>query len=140
MDRIQDLQIQLESPPPSSTFSMNCKIPYALEIIIIIYIGFEACINLLHIFRYGSFSFIDLLKIIVDGLLFVGACLIIYGLIIEDTGKAKNGFCIFLLGLIGVIIIMFLDIFKSGFGVVVFIKLLLYGLFAYIIFIQSRHF
>ena len=136
MESQQNLMRELERPPSKNNLSFLSII----QIIIMLFIGFEAASNLLSIFKIGSFSIIDLIKIVVDGLLFVGICLATYGFFTDDSGKTKNGFLLFWYGLTGLLIIIFLELFKDGFGFGLLIKILLYGLVIYVIFIQIRHF
>ena len=135
MESQQNLMREIERPPSKNNLSFLSII----QIIIMLFIGFEAASNVLSIFKIGSFSIIDLIKIVVDGLLFVGVCLAAYGFFTDDNTKTKNGFLLFLYGLIGLLIIIFLDLFKGGFGFGLLIKILLYGLFIYVIIIQIKH-
>ena len=122
----------LEIPPKKNNFS----IWDIIELIIMSIIGLMAGKELYDIFKLGTFSFIDLLKIFIDGLIFIGIIITIYGFFREENKYLKGGFLLFLIGLLGVLFLFILDIFKGGFRIGYFIEFLLYLLFAYIIYIQ----
>ena len=137
MESQQSLMRVLERPPLKN----NLSILTIIQIIIMLYIGFVgAGSNLLGIFKNGSFSIVDLINIIIDGLLFVGICLATYGFLKEEENKTKNGFLLFFYGLIGLLIMIILGWFKDGFGLGSFLEFLIYGFITYIIFVQTNHF
>ena len=132
MEGFDNIMEYLEIPPKKNNFS----IWDIIQLIIMTFIGFMSGKELYDIFKLGSFSFIDLLKIVIDGLLFIGIIITIYGFFREEDNCLKAGFLLFLIGLFGVLALFLLDMFKGGFGFGYFIEFLLYLLFAYIIYIQ----
>ena len=132
MEGIDNIMEYLEIPPKKSNFSVWDII----QLIIMTFIGLMAGKELYDIFKLGSFSFIDLLKIVIDGLLFIGIIIAIYGFFREEDKYLKAGFLLFLIGLLGLLVLFLLDMFKGGFRFGYFIEFLLYLMLTYIIYIQ----
>ena len=132
MEGIDNIMEYLEIPPKKNNFS----IWDIIQLIIMTFIGFMAGKELYDIFKFGSYSFIDLLKIVVDGLLFIGIIITFYGFFREEDNGLKAGYLLFLIGLLGLLVLFLLDMFKGGFRFGYFIEFLLYLLLIYIIYIQ----
>ena len=136
MQSQHSLMAELERPPSKS----NLSILSIIQITIMLFIGYDAGSNLFGIFKNGRFSIIDLIKIVVDGLIFLGLILAAYGFFTDDIDKTKGGFLLFFFGLLGLLVIILLGWFKGGFGIGSLLKFLVYLFTDYVIFIQSKHF
>ena len=133
---VESLIRDLERPPTKD----NKTVVNIIQLIIMLIIGLDAGKDLFDVFKFGSFSFIDLVKIVVNALLFCGLCLVGYGYFKDERGPSKNGFLLFISGLIGELIIFVLDWLRGGFGIGSLIEFLFIGILAYILFIQSKNF
>ena len=100
-----------------------------------LYIGCDGGKEIYDLLKAGSFTFVDLLKIVIDGLVFIGMLLTAYG-IFKDNDYLKNGFNLFLYGCIGLLIIWVLDLLKNGFSFGSLCELLIICFISYIIYIQ----
>ena len=133
---VDSLMRELERPPTKD----NKTVVNIIQLIIMLIIGLDAGKDIFDVFKFGSFSFVDLIKIVVNALLFCGLCLACYGYFKDERGPSKNGFLLFIYGLIGELIIFVLDWFRGGFGIGSLVEFLFVGIFAYILFIQSKNF
>ena len=133
---VDSLMRELERPPTKD----NKTVVNIIQLIIMLIIGLDAGKDLFDVFKFGSFSFIDLLKIVVNGLLFCGLCLAGYGYFKDENGPSKNGYSLFIFGLLGELIIFVLDWFRGGFGIGSLIEFLFIGCLAYILFVQRKNF
>ena len=135
MDSVNDTMRQLERPPSSS----NLSVLNIIQLVLMLLIGLEAGKDCYDIFSMGKFSFIDLLEIVVDLLVFVGCCLSAYGLFKDEGDKLKMGFMLFFYGLVGYLVIYVLGWFKNGFKFGSLLNMLLFGFLAYVLYIQSKN-
>ena len=102
---VDSLMRELERPPTKD----NRTVVNIIQLIIMLIIGLDAGKDLFDVFKFGSFSFIDLVKIVVNGLLFCGLCLAGYGYFKDERGPSKNGYMLFIFGLIGELITISFD-------------------------------
>ncbi len=135
MDSVNDFMRQLERPPSRS----NLSVVNIIELVLLLLIGLEAGKNCFDIFSMGKFSFIDLLEIVIDLLVFVGCCLGAYGLFKDENDKLKMGFMLFFYGLIGFLIVYVLGWFKKGFEFGSLLNVILFGFVAYVLYIQAKN-
>ena len=133
---VDSLMRELERPPTKD----NRTVVNIIQLIIMLIIGLDAGKDLFDVFKFGSFSFIDLVKIVVNGLLFCGLCLAGYGYFKDERGPSKNGYMLFIFGLIGELIIFVLDWLRGGFGIGSLVEFLFVGIFAYILYYQRKNF
>ena len=133
---VDSLMRELERPPTKD----NRTVVNIIQLIIMLIIGLDAGKDLFDVFKFGSFSFIDLVKIVVNGLLFCGLCLAGYGYFKDERGPSKNGYMLFIFGLIGELIIFVLDWLRGGFGIGSLVEFLFVGILTYILFVQSKNF
>ena len=133
---VESLIRDLERPPTKD----NKTVVNIIQLIIMLIIGLDAGKDLFDVFKFGSFSFIDLVKIVVNALLFCGLCLAGYGYFKDERGPSKNGFLLFISGLIGELIIFVLDWLRGGFGIGSLVEFLFVGIFAYILYYQRKNF
>ena len=133
---VESLIRDLERPPTKD----NKTVVNIIQLIIMLIIGLDAGKDLFDVFKFGSFSFIDLVKIVVNALLFCGLCLVGYGYFKDERGPSKNGFLLFISGLIGELIIFVLDWLRGGFGIGSLVEFLFVGIFAYILYYQRKNF
>ena len=133
---VESLIRDLERPPTKD----NKTVVNIIQLIIMLIIGLDAGKDLFDVFKFGSFSFIDLVKIVVNALLFCGLCLVGYGYFKDERGPSKNGFLLFISGLIGELIIFVLDWLRGGFGIGSLVEFLFVGIFAYILYYQIKKF
>ena len=133
---VDSLMRELERPPTKD----NRTIVNIIQLIIMLIIGLDAGKDLFDVFKFGSFSFIDLVKIVVNALLFCGLCLAGYGYFKDERGPSKNGYMLFIFGLIGELIIFVLDWLRGGFGIGSLVEFLFVGILTYILFVQSKNF
>ena len=133
---VDSLMRELERPPTKD----NRTVVNIIQLIIMLLIGLDAGKDLFDVFKFGSFSFVDLIKIVVNGLLFCGLCLAAYGYFKDERGPSKNGYLLFIFGLIGELVIFVLDWIKSGFGFGSLIEFIFVGIFVYTLFVQSKNF
>ena len=135
MDSANSILNELERPPSRN----NLTIVSIIELLIIVLIGFESVKDLFDIFKVGSYSFIDLIKIVVDLVVFVGFVLAAYAFITENGGLLKNGYQLFFYGCLGLVILSLLGLVKDGFSLGNLIKFLLLAFVVYIIHMQLKH-
>ena len=135
MEDIDGIMRQIERPPSK----YNLSIPAIIQIILMLCAGLSSGKDLFDIFKYSHFSIIDLIKIVVDGLIFIGFLLAAYAFFVDNNDHLKKGFLLFLFGLIGWLVICILDWFRSGFGFGSLIEFLIFCCLAYIIYIQCPH-
>ena len=133
---VDSLMRELERPPTKD----NRTVVNIIQLIIMLIIGLDAGKDLFDVFKFGSFSFIDLVKIVVNALLFCGLCLAGYGYFKDERGPSKNGYMLFIFGLIGELIIFVLDWLRGGFGIGSLVEFLFVGILTYILFVQSKNF
>ena len=122
---------EIQNPPSKNNISI-CSI---IQLLIMLYIGCDAGKEVYDLFKAGSFSWADLVKIVIDGLVFIGMLLTAYG-ILKDNDYLKKGFNLFLYGCLGLLIILVLDLIRQGFSVGSLVKLLIICFISYIIYIQ----
>ena len=103
-----------------------------------LFIGCEAGKDLFDLFKFGSFSIIDLIKIIVDLLIFVGFLIACYAFFKDDEASFKTGYSLFLFGLMGLLILYVLDWFRKGFSFGSLIEIIIYSIIIYIILRQLK--
>ena len=128
---MEDAISEIQNPPSKNNISI-CSI---IQLLIMLYIGCDAGKEIYDLFKAGSFSLIDLLKIIVDGLVLIGMLLTAYGLF-KDNDYLKKGFNLFLYGCLGLLIIWVLDLIRKGFSFGSLGELLIICFISYIIYIQ----
>ena len=102
---------EIQNPPSKNNISI-CSI---IQLLIMLYIGCDAGKEVYDLLKAGSFSIVNLIKIVIDGLVFIGMLLTAYG-IFKDNDYLKNGFKLFLYGCLGLLIILVLDLIKQGFS------------------------
>ena len=88
MDNIENVTRDLERPPSKN----NLSIANIIQLVFMLFIGFEAGKGLIDLFKAGSFSFIDLIKILIDGVILVGFGLSGFGLLVDKSETMKTGF------------------------------------------------
>ena len=66
MDSINDVMREIERPPSRS----NLSIYSIIQLLIMLYLGCDAGKEVFDIFKFGSYSWIELLKIVIDLLVF----------------------------------------------------------------------
>ena len=124
----------LEVPPSKN----NLSVINIIQLIIMVCIGLEAGKGVFDLFKLGRFSIIDLIKIIVDALIFVGFALAAYGFFTDKSDSMKNGFKLFWYGLIAALVIFILDWIRDGFGFGSLIEFLFYGFIVYVLYLQCQ--
>ena len=135
MDSVENTMRDLERPPSKN----NLTVVNIVQLIIMAFIGFEAGNGLFKIFKFGHFSVIDLIKIVVDGLVLVGVLVSAYGLFTDKSDSMKTGFTLFFFGMLGVLVLYVLDWIRGGFGFGSLFEFLLDAFIAYVIYIQTPH-
>ena len=127
---------ELEKPPKKS----DITIWSVIEICIFIYLGFSAMDDLFDTFTSNSgISFMGLIKIVICGLIAVGFLFAAFGFLKDDNQHLKTGILCFFAGCIGLTLIIFLNMFRGGFGLGSIIELLLFALFSYFLYKQSQN-
>ena len=135
MDSFNDVMRELERPPSK----YNLSVLSIIQSIIMLYIGFDSGKEVFDLFKIGGFSFIDLLKLIVDGAIFVGMIIAAYGMFTEKSDSMLSGFKLFFLGCLGLIFIWILDTVKGGFRLGSFIEILFICFVTYVLYLQMQH-
>ena len=135
MDCINDTMREFERPPSKN----NLSIYNIIQLFIMLYLGCDAGKECFDIFKFGSFSFVDLIKIVIDLLIFVGMLIAAYGIFIDKSDSIKTGFLLFFYGCIGLVIIWILDLIKSGFSFGSLIELLFICFITYILYKQISY-
>jgi hypothetical protein len=128
---MEDAISEIQNPPSKN----NISIFSIIQLLIMLYIGCDAGKEIYDLLKVGSLSWVDLLKIIIDGLVFIGMLLTAYG-IFKDNDYLKKGFNLFLYGCLGLLIILVLDLIKNGFSFGSLCELLIICFISYIIYIQ----
>ena len=134
MENVDNVLSELENPPSKN----NITIWSIIQILIMLFIGCEAGKDLFDLFKFGSFSIIDLIKIIVDLLIFVGFLIACYAFFKDDEASFKTGYSLFLFGLMGLLILYVLDWFRKGFSFGSLIEIIIYSIIIYIILRQLK--
>ena len=135
MDSVENTMRDFERPPTKN----NLSILNIIQLVIMAFIGIEAGNGLFKIFKFGHFSIIDLIKIVVDGLVLVGVLVSAYGLFADKSDSMKTGFGLFFLGMLGYLVLYILDWIRGGFGVGSLLDFLLDAFITYVIYIQTPH-
>ena len=136
MDSANGLMNELERPPSRN----NITVVSIIELIVIVAIGLESGKDLFDTFKAGSYSFIDLIKIVVDLVVFVGFILAAYAFFTDNNSSLyKNGYQLFFFGCLGLLILCLLGLLKDGFSLGHLIKFLLFAFVVYIIYMQLKH-
>ena len=135
MDSINDVMREIERPPSRS----NLSIYSIIQLLIMLYLGCDAGKEVFNIFKFGSYSWVDLLKIVIDLLVFAGMLIAAYGIFADKSDSIKTGFLLFFYGCIGLIIICILDLIKGGFSYGPFIEILFICFIAYILYKQISY-
>ena len=135
MDNIENVTRDLERPPSKN----NLSIANIIQLLFMLFVGYEAGKGLFDLFKAGRFSIIDLIKIIIDLLVLVGFVLSGYGLFTDKSDTMKTGFVLFFYGMLAVMIIFIVDWFRGGFGFGSLSEFILYAILTYVIFIQIPH-
>ena len=125
----------LERPPSRD----NLSIYNVLQIVLIICLGCSGGYNLYSLFKQFDYSFVNLLEIVFNTLLFIGACISILGLIMNNNAYLKGGFIIFGLGCLIAIIKIIVDWVKGYFNFYEFLEILFAIILLYIIIKQMQH-
>ena len=123
---------EIERPPSKN----NLTVYSIIQLFIMLYLGCDAGKEVFDLFKAGGFSFIGLLKIVIDGLIFVGMLVAAYGLFSEKSESLKTGFALFFYGCVGLLIFWVLDLLRDGFGWGHFIDLLVIGFISYVLYVQ----
>ena len=123
---------EIERPPSKNNLSV-CSI---IQLFIMLYLGCDAGKEVFDLFKAGGFSFVGLLKIVIDGLIFVGMLVAAYGLFSEKSESLKTGFALFFYGCVGLLIVWVLDLLKNGFSLGHFIELLIICFISYVLYVQ----
>ena len=135
MDSINDTMRELERPPTRN----NLSLLNIIQLIIMLYIGCDSGKELFDLFKVGGFSFVDLLKIVIDGTIFIGMIIGAYGMFTDKSDSYKAGFTLFFYGCLGLIFMWILDTVKSGFSLGSFIEVLFICFVAYVLYKQISH-
>ena len=123
---------EIERPPSKNNLSLYSII----QLFIMLYLGCDAGKEVFDLFKTGGFSFVGLMKIVIDGLIFVGMLVAAYGLFSEKSESLKTGFALFFYGCVGLLIVWVLDLLRDGFGWGHFIDLLVIGFISYVLYVQ----
>ena len=124
----------LERPPSRD----NLSIYNVLQIVLIICLGCSGGYNLYSLFKQFDYSFVNLLEIVFNTLLFIGACISILGLIMNNNAYLKGGFIIFGLGCLIAIIKIIVDWVKGYFNFYEFLEILFAIILLYIIITENN--
>ena len=135
MDSANSIMNELERPPSRN----NLTVVGIIELIIIVIIGFESGKDLFDTFKAGSFSFADLIKIVVDLVVFVGFVISAYAFCTQNGSLLKNGYQLFFYGCVGLLILVLLGVVKDGFSLGKLINFLLCAFVVYVIYLQVQH-
>ena len=128
---MDDFMNEIQNPPSKNNFSIYSII----QLLIMLYIGCDAGKEIYDLFKAGSFSFVELLKIFIDGLVLVGLILSAYG-IFKDNDYLAKGFILFLYGCLGLLTIWVLNLIKKGFSFGSLLELIIICFISYIVYIQ----
>ena len=123
---------EIERPPSKN----NLSVYSIIQLFIMLYLGCDAGKEVFDLFKAGGFSFVGLMKIVIDGLIFVGMLVAAYGLFSEKSESLKTGFALFFYGCVGLLIVWVLDLLRDGFGWGHFIDLLVIGFISYVLYVQ----
>ena len=127
---------ELEKPPKKS----DITIWGIIEICIFIYLGFSAMDDLFDTLTSNSgISFMGLVRIVICGLIAVGFLFAAFGFFKEDSQHLKTGILCFLAGCIGLTLVIFLYMFRIGFGIGSIIEILLFVVLSYFLYKQSQN-
>ena len=123
---------EIERPPSKN----NLSVYSIIQLFIMLYLGCDAGKEVFDLFKAGGFSLVGLVKIVIDGLIFVGMLIAAYGLFAEKHDSLKTGFALFFYGCIGLIVVWVLDLLRDGFGWGHFIDLLVICFISYVLYVQ----
>ena len=129
---MSDIMNEIERPPSKN----NLSVYSIIQLIIMLYLGCDAGKEVFDLFKAGGFSFVGLLKIVIDGLIFVGMLVAAYGLFGEKSDSLKIGFALFFYGCLGLLIVWVLDLLRDGFGWGHFVDLLVICFISYVLYVQ----
>ena len=135
MESMENAMTNFERPPSKN----NLSISNIIQLVFMLFIGFEAGKGLIDLFKAGSFSFIDLIKILIDGVIIVGFVLSGFGLLADKSETMKTGFVFYFFGLLAMLLIFIFDWLRGGFGLGSLIEFILYAILTYVIYIQIPH-
>ena len=68
---MEDAMSEIQNPPSKN----NISIFSIIQLLIMLYIGCDGGKEIYDLLKAGSFTFVDLLKIVIDGLVFIGMLL-----------------------------------------------------------------
>ena len=133
METFNNIMGNLSRPPSKN----NISIWNIVQIIIMAYLvwcsGKEIYII---VFGGKGFTFIEILKIMIDGMVFIGFLFSAYGAIKNESYIYKKGFQLFILGCLGLLLTIINEFIKSGIIFGSLIKFLLICFIVYASFIQ----
>ena len=129
---MEDFLDEIKRPPSKN----NLSIYSIIQILLMAYLTCDAIKEICDLFKVGGFSFVGLVKIVIDGLIIVGMGFAVYGFFSRADEGLKQGFTLFLWGCIGLLVIWVLDLLKDGFGAGSLFELLLLCYITYVIYVQ----
>ena len=136
METINNIMGNLSRPPSKN----NISIWNIVQIIIMVYLVFCSGKEIYDILFGGKgFQFIEIIKIVINGMILIGFLFSAYGAIKNESYIYKKGFQFFIFGCLGLILEIIKELIKSGIIFSSLIKLLLICFIAYAIMIQMPY-
>ena len=115
----------------------NISIWNIVQIIIMGYIGWCSGKEIYDILFGGKgFSFIEILKIVIDGMVLIGFLFFIYGAIKNEAYIYKKGYQLFIFGCLGLLFTIIIELMNSGIIFGSLIKFLLICFIVYVVLMQ----
>ena len=125
----------LERPPNKNNITIYGFIQIALMIILGCWVG----ISLFKELPNFKLHFYILLSIFSHSIIFVGFVFSLMGFISEKSAQLKTGFLLYFFGCILLLIKDFIDIFKFGISLLLFIQFIIALLLSFVILKQIQH-
>ena len=125
----------LERPPNKNNITIYGFIQIALMIILGCWVG----ISLFKELPNFKLHFYILLSIFAHSIIFVGFVFSLMGFISEKSAQLKTGFLLYFFGCILLLIKDFIDIFKFGISLLLFIQFIIALLLSFVILKQIQH-
>ena len=125
----------LERPPNKNNITIYGFIQIALMIILGCWVG----ISLFKELPNFKLHFYILLSIFAHSIIFIGFVFSLMGFISEKSAQLKTGFLLYFFGCILLLIKDFIDIFKFGISLLLFIQFIIALLLSFVILKQIQH-